>query len=76
MSKRSPPKSEPEKLFIEDLSNIYKEHNTSGFFTNSYLVGTRIYKGKELINEQQIHLDKTLLIELRDKLISMELDYK
>ena len=67
-------KPEPEKLFIEDLPNIYKKHNTSGLFSNSYLVGTRIYKGKELINEQQIHLDKSLLIELRDKLISMELD--
>ena len=66
-------KPEPEKLFIEDLSHIYKKHNTSGLFTNSYLVGTRIYKGKEIINEQQIHLDKSLLIELRDKLISMEL---
>jgi hypothetical protein len=67
-------KPEPEKLFIEDLSNIYKKHNTSGLFSNSYLVGTRIYKGKELMNEQQIHLDKSLVIELRDKLISMELD--
>lgn len=49
MSSRNNP--QPEKLFIEDLSDIYKEHNTSGLFTNSYLGGTRIYKGKELINE-------------------------
>ena len=72
MSSRNNP--QPEKLFIEDLSDIYKEYNTSELFTNSYLVGTRIYKGKELINEQQIHLDKSLMIELRDRLIAMMLD--
>lgn len=63
-----------EQLFIDDLSVTAKEHNKSGIFNDSYLVGTKIYKGQKVINVQQIHLDKSLLRELRDMLNNMELD--